>query len=206
MPSVPRAGGYVASYSGKHRRRRRFWGPRDRRQISTHAATFGHTRRVLEITVGGPGDIGEINRLYASIGWSEPGGIRRRDHYHLAREDGRLVGAVLLWLDDEVDLLPEVWVERFGQVARVTVHEVVVATSYRRRGVGRALMAAVARSALDRGIPYLWAWPSPRGDEKDRQGRLSFFKSCAMDIFNEDADHLVAVGRAEDIERCQSGA
>lgn len=61
--------------------------------------------------VGGRGDIADINYLYAAVGWSEPGGIRQRDHYLLARERRRLVGAALFWLDVEVNVLPDVWVE-----------------------------------------------------------------------------------------------
>jgi GNAT superfamily N-acetyltransferase len=150
----------------------------------------------VDIIAGERGDIADINHLYAAVGWSEPGSLRPRDHYLLAREGQRLVGAALFWLDDDIDLLPDVWLERFGPTERVCVHEIVVARSHRRKGIGRMLLVAVAHAASDRGIEYLWAWPSPRGNQSDVRGRLEFFASCAMEILSEDADHVVAVGRA----------
>lgn len=66
------------------------------------------------------------------------------------------------------------------------------------------LLVAVARIAFERGIEYLWAWPSPCGNENDVHGRLKFFESCSMEILNEGADHVVVVGRAADVATCGS--
>jgi GNAT superfamily N-acetyltransferase len=172
--------------------------------LLTNAPRIRQTAGMANIVVGARGDVSDINGLYAQVGWSEPGGIRSRDRYLLAREDRRLIGAVLFWFDDEVDLLPDVWVQRFGRVERASILEIVVASSHRRKGTGRMLLVAAARSALERGITYLYTWPSPRGNENEVQGRLNFFKSCSMEILNEDVDHVVAVGCAAAVANCGS--
>src|SRR5262249_3365315 len=108
-------------------------------------------------------------------------------------------GALMYWEHASVHDLPPPWVSTFGDAARLAVLEIVVAVPRRREGIGRRLMAEAATVALHQGIPYLWAWPSPRGAEEQRRGRVDSFHACGLREFRPDEDHLEMVGAASDV-------
>jgi GNAT superfamily N-acetyltransferase len=68
----------------------------------------------------------------------------------LAEMDGRAVGYTLV--------VPAAYETGYAK-ARVYVQDVFDAPEARRRGIGRALMAAVAADALRRGLEFIW-WAS----------------------------------------------
>jgi GNAT superfamily N-acetyltransferase len=158
---------------------------------------FRHTRSSsdgLRITPGTRNDIGEIDELYVSVGWSSPGGIRARDNFLLARHRRVLAGTLMYWLEDpDIYYLQDDPPAPYADNGRMSVSEVLVASDSRRSGVGRRLMHAAAAAAMAEGISWMRVEPSPRGSEAERTGRIRFFEACGFRTWRWEP-HLEMVG------------
>lgn len=148
----------------------------------------------IRVVEGTDKDIAAIDNLYRAVGWSPPGGIRRRDAFLLARRGPTLDGALLYWherADD--DLLPAEPSAPYGSHDRFNVLEIGVSPGAQRRGVGSTLMQAAAEAAVDAGAGWMVTWPSTRGSEADTLGRRAFFAACGMTEFRSSTGPLEMV-------------
>ncbi|MEV7641373.1 GNAT family N-acetyltransferase [Streptomyces rubiginosohelvolus] len=98
----------------------------------------------------------------------------------LAEDDGVVIGAVEFGVDTDFGrdegrpghLGPQTW-----------VFSLAVAGAHRRRGVGQALLAEVARRAQEDGNTYLALAPADGDDEADRH---AFFRMCGLKQIEHD--------------------
>jgi GNAT superfamily N-acetyltransferase len=132
----------------------------------------------LVVRAGTSRDMRSVEKLYEAVGFSSPGGIRRRDHYLLAYEGRRLLGALMFWVYEPDDVAPEGAV--YAGRSWLLVGEIAVHPDRQSRGVGRRLMAEAARTAVDLAADYLVCSPSVRGGEMER--RIKFFSVCGMQL------------------------
>jgi GNAT superfamily N-acetyltransferase len=137
-----------------------------------------------------------IDALYQAVGWSKPGGIRKRDHFLVATSGRKIVGSLMYWEYPSDSIMADSWVERFGQSSRLEICEIAVDPEHQRTGIGRLLVVRAAEVAVTRGLDYISAWPSPRGGGGKVSARLSFFKACGMDEAELDPGVISVVGKA----------
>jgi GNAT superfamily N-acetyltransferase len=167
-------------------------------------------RRTARRTAGGDsqvrieparaGDVAALDVLYASVGWTGVGAIRARDQFLLARRGTLVDGALMYWLESP-DLLTQSDSVRapYADSSRLWVSELAVAPHAQRAGLGRALMHAAARTAIEHELDWMRTWPSTRGSEIEQNGRVAFFTACGMTPWQPDGSPLEMLAHAASV-------
>jgi ribosomal protein S18 acetylase RimI-like enzyme len=158
----------------------------------------------MSVTIRGErrDDLARLQEILADAGfadqaWDLQYPARYYDMFVAVTEDGEVVGVLDGKLSTDYDARTAAYVTP----PQALVSTIAVARSHRRTGVGRALMAAFARTACEAGSTHLVC----KVDESNEtSGRMSFFRSCGLrSVMPDQEDDVVAGPLDTIIDACQ---
>jgi aminoglycoside 6'-N-acetyltransferase I len=145
----------------------------------------------MEIHWVGPGD----GQVLASVapdvfdhaiapGWSAEFLADPRHHLIVALEDGQVVGMITAVHYVHPDKPPELWINELG-----------VASTHRRKGIGRALLQAMLAHGRELGCGEAWVLTEPENEPARRLYREAGGTEDATVMYSFELDRLT-IGRA----------